>query len=108
VIAKPTSQLDDRDAVRLLAEVLQRRVGYVQEWQAPEKSAGRALAAIFARYLETVLKRFNQAPNRNKLAFLDQAGLNLIPAQAARVPLVFQLNDQATGGSAPASTPVGG
>ena len=41
------------------------------------------------------------------MAFLDLAGLSLIPAQAARAPVVFQLAETSAGGSAPARTQVG-
>lgn len=104
---KPTVDLDRRDAQALLAALLARRVGYTPEWLAADKSAGVGLAAIVARYLEAVAQRLEQVPPKLKLGFLDIAGLSLVPAQAARAPVVFKLNDQATGGSAPARTPVG-
>ena len=53
---------------------------------------GPALARIFARYLYAVIQRLNQAPEKNKLAFLDTLGLSLVPAQAARAPIVFELS----------------
>lgn len=106
MIAKPQLELDGRDARRLLEEILARRVGYTPEWLAPGKSAGNGLAAICAQYLEAIVQRLDQAPGKNKLAFLDLAGLSLIAAQAARAPVVFQLSEKATGGSAPAHTPI--
>ncbi|MEP7117824.1 MAG: hypothetical protein ABI880_09590, partial [Acidobacteriota bacterium] len=104
---KPVAELDGRDAQALLAAILARRVGYTPEWLAADKSAGAGLAAIAARYLEAVVQRLDQVPPKLKLGFLDIAGLSLVPAQAARAPVVFRLNDQAAGGSAPARTPVG-
>lgn len=106
MIAKPTVVLDPRDARQILAGILARRVGYTPEWLAPSKSAGAGLAAICSRYLETIAQRLNQAPDKNKLAFLDAAGLSLIPAQAARAVVVFQVAGTSQGGSAPARTPV--
>jgi uncharacterized phage protein gp47/JayE len=99
--------LDPRDAQAWLAAILARRAGYAPEWLAPQASAGAALAAIAARYLETVAQRLDQMPDKLKLAFLDLAGLSLIPAQEARAPVVFSLNDQAAGGSAPSRTVLG-
>ena len=107
MISRPQPPQDERDAARVLDQVLARRPAFTPEWLAEEKSAGRALAAIFSRYLEAVIKRRNQAPAKNKLAFLDLAGLGLTPAQAARAPLVFQLSEKAAaGGTAPAGTAV--
>ncbi|CAN7511967.1 putative baseplate assembly protein [Variovorax sp. LjRoot84] len=104
---KPSIELDRRDAQALLAAILARRAGYTPEWLASDKTAGRALAAIAARYLEALAQRLGQVPEKLKMAFLDIAGLSLIAAQAARAPVVFRLGDQAAGGSAPARTPVG-
>ena len=106
MITRPTVVLDPRDAHQILAAILARRVGYTPEWLAPSKSAGAGLAAICSRYIETIAERLNQAPGKNKLAFLDTAGLSLIAAQAARAPLVFQVASASPGGSAPARTAV--
>lgn len=104
MIAKPSIVLDPRDARQILADILARRAGFTPEWLARPKSAGAGLASIAAGYLETVAQRLNQAPDKNKLAFLDSAGLGLIPAQAARAAVVFQVAAQSPGGSAPAGT----
>ena len=107
MIVKPAVQIDGRDARELLAELLERRAGYTPEWLAADKTAGAGLAAVGARYLEAIVQRLNQAPGKSKMAFLDLAGLGLIPAQAARAPVVFQLAETSAGGSAPARTQVG-
>ena len=83
--------LDDRDAAALLAELVARLPGFVPEWQVPEGSAGRALLAVEARYLEILVDGLNRLPERSLLAFLDLFGASLTPAQSARVPLVFSL-----------------
>lgn len=103
----PRVELDGRDAPALLAQLLARRAGYTPEWLAADRGAGTGLAAIAARYLEALTQRLGQVPDKLKLGFLDVAGLSLVPAQEARAPVVFRLSDQATGGSAPARTPVG-
>ncbi len=104
--APPSLVLDPRDSAELLSQALIRRLGYVPEWSAPEKSAGWALAAVAARQMEAVIQRLNQLPERQKLAFLNLLGVDLIAARAARAPVVFTLNEQAQGGSAPAGTQV--
>ena len=95
MITKPTSQLDTRDAAEIVKELLARRLGYVPEWNPGEKGADTAIAWVFARFLQSIIHRLNQAPEKNKLAFLDLLGLGLVSAQAARAPMVFQLSDAA-------------
>lgn len=97
-------QLDPREAAQIIAELLMRRPGYVGEWLPSKKGTDAAIVQIFARYLYAILKRLNQAPEKNKLAFLDLLGIQLIPAQSARAPVVFQLSAQATDSRVPAGT----
>lgn len=106
MILRPTAQLDERDLAQLVKELLARRSGYVPEWQPPEEGADAALVWIFCRYLSAVIQRLNQAPEKNKLAFLDLLGLSLTPAQAARAPLVFQVAPDSTDTQVPVSTQV--
>ncbi len=65
-----------------------------------------ALVQIVARYVYTILQRLNQAPDKNLLAFLDVLGIDLVPAQSARAPVVFRLSAQAADGHVPAGTRV--
>jgi uncharacterized phage protein gp47/JayE len=87
-------QIDGRDAEKIVQELLARRWGYVPDWRPVERGIDAALVQIFARYLQTVIQRLNQAPEKNKLAFLDIFGVNLVPPQAARAPIVFQPSQQ--------------
>lgn len=105
---KPVSSivLDPRAAFELAAELLARREGFVAEWKPSSDGGDRALLEITARYWQTIVQRLNQAPAKNKLAFLDLLGIQLIAAQAARAPIVFQLSDQAVDTRAPAGTRV--
>jgi len=104
VIPRGTPPVDQRDAEMLLAQFLGRRSGYMPQWNPSPKSAGAAIGPIVARFLSAILQRLNQAPAKDKLAFLDLLGLRLIPAQPARVPIVFQLSKGAADSSAPAGT----
>jgi hypothetical protein len=90
--------LDARDAARVYAELLARAPGYVPELNPRAGGPSRALFQIFARYMQAVLDRLNQAPDKNRLAFLDMLGISLIPAQAARAPVVFEVNPASAGG----------
>lgn len=106
MIVRPSITVDPRDAAAILAELESRRPGYVPEWRPNSQDAGFALSLIAARYAQAVVQRLNQAPDKNKLAFLDMLGEQPSPARAARAPVVFQLASGVAGGSAPAGTEI--
>jgi hypothetical protein len=106
VITGKTPLFDERDSSAVLKQFDNRRNGYVPAWNPPERSAGDALGQIFSRFVEAVLQRLNQAPQKNKLAMLDLLGFRLVPAQSARAPIVFKLNDGAPDSAAPTGTQV--
>ncbi len=80
---------------------------YVPELIVAPGSAGSALIQILGRYGQVIVERLNQAPDKNKLAFLDRMGISLLPPQAARAPVVFQPIPNIGDGSVPAQTRVG-
>ncbi|WP_437569823.1 putative baseplate assembly protein [Sorangium sp. So ce542] len=104
--ALPTPPQDTRDSGQIEAELRARAPGYVPELLLQEHGAGAALAAVFARYARAIRARLNQAPDKNKLAFLAALGIEPTSARAARAPVVFQLNDKASASAAPAGTAV--
>jgi hypothetical protein len=99
--------LDARDAAAILAEVLARRPAYVPEVTPSRKGPSYALLKIFARYMELVTARLNQAPDKNLLAFLDTLAIDLIPAQSARARVVFTALPDSGDGRIEASTRLG-
>lgn len=101
-----TPLLDERNADAVEEQFNNRRVGYLPNWSPREKSAGAALGRVYARLVETVLQRLNQAPARSKLAMLDLLGFRLTPAQSSRAPIVFKLSDGAPDSAAPKATQV--
>ncbi|HJQ82456.1 MAG TPA: putative baseplate assembly protein [Candidatus Binatia bacterium] len=103
---QPRGPGDERDAARFVDALAVRRAGYVEGWRPAERTPGAALGWIAARYLEAIVQRLNQAPAKNELAFFDLLDLQLVAAQAARVPVVFKLADQVPSGAAPAGTGV--
>ncbi len=86
--------LDSRKVADIVAQVLARRPGYVPQWNPGQKGPDIAVTEVFARYLYAILQRLNQSPEKNKLAFLDLLGIELIAPQGARAPIVFQLGPQ--------------
>jgi len=106
VIPRSAPNIDSNDADAVMARFRNLRPGYVPQWNPPPKSAGDAIGQIFSRFVVAILQRLNQAPAKNKLAFLDLLGLRLIPAQSARAPIVFALSAGAPDSAAPAGTKV--
>ena len=95
----------------LVDEALAQRIGQLAGLDRvsvlPLPDAGSALVRVFAHLAELVIDRLNQVPEKNLLAFLDLAGLDLLPPQTARVPLTFQLAAGSTVDAlVPARTPV--
>ncbi len=99
-----TPLLDEREAAAIVAEFLRRSPAYVPEWRGRPGGPGMALAQIFARAVQTLILHLNQAPDLNKLAFLDLLGFSLAPPRAARAPVVFQLNPNALDSRVPSGT----
>jgi uncharacterized phage protein gp47/JayE len=106
MIVRPSIIVDPRDAAAIGTELQARRPGYVPEWKPTSNDAGYALSLIAARFAQAIVQRLNQAPDKNKLAFLDMLGERPSPARAARVPIVFQLASGVASGNAPAGTEV--
>jgi uncharacterized phage protein gp47/JayE len=106
MIVRPAIVVDDRDQDALLRELEARRPGYVPEWNPGPRDPGYGIQLIAARYLQAVINRLKQSPDKNKLAFLDMLGQRLSPAGAARTPMVFQLGSDVSSSLAPAGTAV--
>ena len=104
MIPSKSAFIDERDASAVFEEFQRRRPGYLPPGK--EKSAGASLGQVFSHFVEAVLQRLNQAPAKNKLAFLDLLGFRLTAASWARSLIVFKLNDSSPNTSAPKGTQV--
>lgn len=85
-----TPVLDLRSAQDFYAELTALQPAFTPELLPASEGTTAALAQIVARFCSVVVQRLNQAPELDKLGFLDMLGISLIPAQPARAPLVFQ------------------
>ncbi len=99
--------LEARGADAITQELLARLPAYVAGWDPVVSGPSWAVLHIFARYGQVLIERLNQAPDKNKLAFLDMLGISLLPAQAARAPVVFQAVPKVGDSRVPARTRVG-
>lgn len=92
-MADAAPKIDRRDFDAILREVRELAPVYTPEWMAAEDTgAGAALLKIFAKMLEGIIRRLNEVPLRNFVAFLEMVGVKLLPALPARVPLTFKLS----------------
>jgi hypothetical protein len=85
----------------------ERLAGYVPDWLPQAGGPSKALVEIYARYLNNLGERVNRAPDKSRLAFLEQQGVNLMPAQAARAPIVFNAMPNVGNSRIPARTRIG-
>ena len=106
MIPKTPPPVDARNASAVFNDFVARRYGYLPDWDPAENTPGAAIGQILSRFIEAILQRLNQAPARNKLAFLDLVGVRLIAAQAARAPIAFSLSPNAPDSAAPAGTQI--
>jgi hypothetical protein len=92
-VALTAPKIDGRDSDAILREARALAPFYTPEWKADDESGGgAALLKIFARLLEGVIRRLNDAPLKHYVAFLEMIGVKLLPAVAARAPLTFVLS----------------
>ena len=77
----------------LLQRFLQDVPGYVPELLPVAGMPAEAVFQVFQRYMEFLHNGIREFPERSRLAFLDMLGIELLPAQAARAPLIFSLVD---------------
>jgi hypothetical protein len=92
-VAVTAPKIDGRDSDAILREARALAPFYTPEWKADDESGGgAALLKIFARLLEGVIRRLNDAPLKHYIAFLEMIGVKLLPAVAARAPLTFILS----------------
>jgi hypothetical protein len=97
--------IDNRDLAAIEEEVQELVPFYTPEWPAWDQTdAGVALLKIFAAMLDGEIKRLNQVPEKQFIAFLNMLGTELLPAQPASVPLTFYLS---SGTTVPVVVPAG-
>lgn len=87
--APPSGNASEQQAI--LQSLLQRLPGYTPKWTLAPGTKAYALLDVLARYRTLLDIGARGLPERNLLALLDTLAIPLLPAQPARVPLVFQL-----------------
>lgn len=99
-----TPTLDTRDAAAVFAALMRLAPAWTPELKPSPKEPAWAIMQIFARYMQSLIERLNQAPDKNLLAFLDALGIGLIPPKPARAPVFFTPVPNAADAIIPART----
>lgn len=88
---RESPEIDVRQAEELVQEFKSLIPFYTSEWRPDDGTAGLALVRIFSRMLEILIQRLNQVPRKHFITFLNELGLTSLPAEPARVPVMFSL-----------------
>lgn len=92
-------KIDAREFQALLDERKAMVPLYTPEWDiSDEKDVDAALLKIFTHMQMEIINRLNRVPDKHFTAFLELLGINLMPAQPARVPVTFYLSKKHSGG----------
>lgn len=78
-----------RSAGEIVADYRRRRAGYTPDWSAGERDPGFAVVRAEAAMLASLWERLDRVPDKHKLAFLDELGVDSLPPAAARAPVMF-------------------
>lgn len=103
----PSPRLDPLTAESCTADAEVRVPAFVPGWEPEPGGPGAALIQVYARFLKSLADRLNQAPDKNRLGFFDRLGIELLPAQPARAPVVFKPLQGMPDASIPPRTRVG-
>lgn len=96
--------LDNRELKDIMEQLMRLSRQHTPEWKSGEDGdAGVMLHRIYARLMEIALERLNRVSEKNLLAFLSTAGIDILPPHPAFVPLTFKL----TPGTPPRNIPKG-
>ena len=88
-------------------EIKKRAKSYTPEWRydATNPDIGAAVAKVFAKMMERSGKKLSMLPVKNRIAFLNSLGADLLPAVCAEGYVVFGLvNQEVEGTEVPAGT----
>lgn len=66
---------------------------YLPNWKPEPGEPGWAVAQVFSKMVEEILKRLNQVPKKLFLTFLDKLGTKISPPLPARAPITFYLTE---------------
>ncbi|HVO84769.1 MAG TPA: putative baseplate assembly protein [Syntrophobacteria bacterium] len=99
--------IDSRTGEEIVTQGKALATEYTPDWIPREGDRGLAMLSLFGRLMEIVISRLNRVPEKSFLAFLDTAGVSLLPPKAALAPVRFVAVEGAPDdGVAPAGTQI--
>lgn len=102
-------ELDSRSQREIIDEIKAKAKGYTPEWRMDEDNPdiGTALALVYANMFTKTVRNFNKVLLKNKIAFFNQLGAELLPTLPSRGFVKFSLvNDEVPGVEVPVGTVV--
>ncbi len=100
-------EFEHRSQREIIDEIKAKAVAYTPEWRMDEDNPhiGTALALVFANMFSKTLKNFNRIPLKNKIAFYNHLGAELLPMVPSTGYVKFSLvNDEVPGVEVPMQT----
>ena len=100
-------ELDYRSVREIIDEMKEKAAGYTPEWRMDEDNPdiGTALALVYANMFAKTVKNFNKVPIKNKIAFYNHLGAELLPPVPSTGYAQFSLvNDEVPGVEVPLGT----
>lgn len=62
---------------------------YISEDEEYEEDALKVLHRVFARLMEITIERINKVPEKNRMKFLEIAGIEILPPSPSEAPVIF-------------------
>ncbi|MCG7851655.1 MAG: hypothetical protein MIO92_03960, partial [Methanosarcinaceae archaeon] len=91
-----TPVLDHRTSRDIYQQALELARHYCPELAIPDddnyfdpEDPGLVILKLFSKRTEFLINQLNKIPDKHRLAFLDFAGMDLLPARPSKVPLTF-------------------
>jgi len=89
--------VDGRTSGEIFEQARKMAPHYLPDWDVSNgDDSAVILLKIFSKLLEDIIKRMDEVPEKNFIAFLDMLGMGLYPPQPSRVPLSFTVSQGAT------------
>lgn len=102
-------ELDRRQTEDLIRQLEEKAGAYVPQWRFDRDNPdlGTALSLIYSELFAQTLKRYNQVPEKNRVAFFSSIGMACLPALPAEGFVTLGLSGPVdTGEEVPAGTPL--
>lgn len=89
--------VDGRTSGEIFEQARKMAPHYLPNWDSSNgDDSAVILLKIFSKLLEDIVKRMDEVPEKNFIAFLDMLGMGLYPSQPSRVPVTFTVSQGAT------------